>query len=474
MRQLMAVLSLLLFCVTASADLLDRVKLEDSIRSRVEDVVHMVDPKARVFMDVQYRSYAGTLPGTSIETPLSTSPTRIESSDIAKVVINIQTEQDTLKGSLNDWIYKLIPVEKRLVTVNYSKIEITDANKNAGNSRVSTESLTTIAKDTVNNVNRFLVYLLGAMAFCFVAVMILVNRKLVLEFRNQLSSLTKAITELSIGSSSQESYRAKEASRVTQAASGDRSSVDKMSSTSLKELLADCYWSEQDSYSAWLWKQMSNEQRSSVLKDLPFAREYSFYFLNLSAEEQIYHEHPYYLDPTVLGHVSQPDLAKEVKKEFGFWHQLSPIRQAHLPMSFQEKLSAMQSKPVKFESAKLKPSSLRTLVSKPVWGELTLQDEISLYNNPKMVPNALRSHVKSLVWLAQKDEKYVQHALSKYDARTLASVWVGPEEVLKKLEAQLPEKKLKLLETYRAKVQPSRSSEAYLKLVDEGLKDDAA
>src|SRR6478672_3087359 len=107
MRQLIAIVSLLLFCVTGSADLLDRVKLEDSIRNRVQEVVHLVDPKARVFMDVQYRSYAGSLPGTSLETTFSSSPTRIESNDISKVNIEIQTEQESLKGSLNDWIFKL-------------------------------------------------------------------------------------------------------------------------------------------------------------------------------------------------------------------------------------------------------------------------------------------------------------------------------------------------------------------------------
>jgi len=51
---------------------------------------------------------------------------------------------------------------------------------------------------------------------------------------------------------------------------------------------------------------------------------------------------------------------------------------------------------------------------------------------------------------------------------------VGPEGVLKKLEAQMPEKKLKLLLNYKEKMTPSRHSEAYLSLVAEGFKNEAA
>jgi hypothetical protein len=90
------------------------------------------------------------------------------------------------------------------------------------------------------------------------------------------------------------------------------------------------------------------------------------------------------------------------------------------------------------------------------------------------VPVALRENIQTLVWLAQKDDAFIQKTLSRYDARSLASAWVGPEAVLKKLEAQLPEKKLKLLLNYREKTIPSRHSDAYASLVAEGFKNEAA
>jgi hypothetical protein len=73
------------------------------------------------------------------------------------------------------------------------------------------------------------------------------------------------------------------------------------------------------------------------------------------------------------------------------------------------------------------------------------------------------------VWLAQKDPETIRSTLEKYDARSLASAWIGPVEILSKLEQSLPEKKAKLLQTYRSKITPSRESAAYQALAKEGF-----
>ncbi len=101
-------------------------------------------------------------------------------------------------------------------------------------------------------------------------------------------------------------------------------------------------------------------------------------------------------------------------------------------------------------------------------------DEQSICQNPTIIPAELQAQVRSLVWLARKDESYIKKTLEKYDARALASAWVGPDEILKSLEAALPEKKLRLVRAYKEKMLPSRQSETYRLLVEEGLKDDAA
>jgi hypothetical protein len=107
-------------------------------------------------------------------------------------------------------------------------------------------------------------------------------------------------------------------------------------------------------------------------------------------------------------------------------------------------------------------------------GDLSAQDEAALYSNPTLVPEPLKENIRSLIWLAQKDDESIQKTLAKFDARSLAAAWIGPEEVLRKLQNNLPEKKLKMLQTYLEKSAPDRNSPAYQSLVDEGLKHEAA
>jgi hypothetical protein len=144
-------------------------------------------------------------------------------------------------------------------------------------------------------------------------------------------------------------------------------------------------------------------------------------------------------------------------------------------LGLDEKMKALQAPAPKTKtfSAQSK-SALRALSARPSWGDISSEDELAIYNNPAMIPDPMKQHIRSLVWLAQKNKQHIQKILSKYDARELASAWVGPDELLKTLEGSLPEKKLKLLQTYKEKVNPSRQSEIYQLLVDEGLKNEAA
>jgi len=181
------------------------------------------------------------------------------------------------------------------------------------------------------------------------------------------------------------------------------------------------------------------------------------------------------LDPSDWSDVSEENLAKMVRTSGSTWHFLSPMRQKHLPLSFEEKLRALQSEPSKAKPTKpTAKSQPRSFENKPSWGEMSLEDESSVFQQPDMVPETLRPFVKSLLWLAQKDQSFVEQTLSKYDARALASAWIGPQEVLAKLEAALPEKKRKLLLTYASKTHASRQSSAYMALVEEGFKNEAA
>jgi hypothetical protein len=114
-------------------------------------------------------------------------------------------------------------------------------------------------------------------------------------------------------------------------------------------------------------------------------------------------------------------------------------------------------------------SAPRQIEAATNWGRVTEADEETLFHNPDLIPEPMQSSVASLVWLARKDSPEIKKALEKYDARSLASAWVGPSEVLAKLEQNLPEKKAKLLQTYRERTTPSRQSPVFQALVKEGF-----
>jgi hypothetical protein len=255
----------------------------------------------------------------------------------------------------------------------------------------------------------------------------------------------------------------------------DSTPFEHWTTAGLKELFADVYWCELDGYAHWLWKNLSGRQRTELLQALPYMKQYCDYFVEMEAIAHPFHEHPYYLEPLTLAQVSQDDLGDLVKKEPALWKSLSPMRRQRLALSLSEKIAAIQSvssaKPPDLRTLK---SPLRALKAVSVWGEVSQQDEKTIFQDPSVVPSEIRQHVRSIVWLAKKDREFIRRTLEKFDARSLASAWVGPEDVLRALEIHLPEKKLKLVHNYRSRVAPSRSSEIYQFLVEEGLKDEAA
>lgn len=478
MKRLLLPILLLVTGSTVNADLLDRIRLEDAVRIRIEDVVKVYDPRARVLVRFDYKSFSGELPGTSFGHS-TFSPARIESGDITKVSIDVFSEKaDVLPAEAKDFILRLVPADRSRVDIQLKKFQSpTKETSPVEIQNLTPDALSKIAHDTTQLfllvLGGLLVVLFGAFAFFNAAV----SRRRTNEIREQLALMAKSIGDMQLGGGTAAPIAAPVTAEnrgpTSLSLSTEVSSVEKMPVASLRELFADCYWCERDGSAAWLWKKVPAETRAELMKSAPFMKDYCASFLTAEPEETAHHEHPFYLDPTPLSAVSQEDLADAVRAQPSLWHRLSPLRQQNLPLSLEEKLKAMQSVPAK-AAPPSKASAPRALQPKPAWGQLTVDDETAVFRNPDLIPAPLRPHVKSLVWLARKDQPSIQRALSKYDARALAAAWVGPDEVLKKLESALPEKKLKLLETYRERTPAARNSPVFLGLVDEGLKDDAA
>jgi hypothetical protein len=475
MKQLIIAFLILATSVFAQADLLERMKLEDALKNRIEDAFRLYDPQARALIRFDYKTYSGTLPGTSIEAYGDMNTLNIDSADINRVVIEVFTNLEQITPEAKEYVLKAIPIAKNKITVEYKKPK-DQLPKESVKPNLDPQSLAVIAQDAISSMMKVLGSLFGATLLVLFGFLFHQNSKKMKEFKLQIQLLTAAFADRTPMALPAAATTANKSSYDTGGAGGskNREALQKLSLTSLKELFADSYWCREDAYASWLWKSLESDQKTQLLNELSFMKDYSLFCVDITPTEFSYHEHPYYLAPRGLLLTSQEDLSAQVRQDFGLWHFLSPMRQQNLPLILEERLTAVKTKPETKKALTEAHSPLRTLEAKLSWKDLSSEDEATLLSHPEMVPVAMRENIRSLVWLVQKDEAFIQKALSRYDARSLALAWIGPEDLLKKLEAQLPEKKLKLLLNYKEKMAPSRNSDAYASLVAEGFKNEAA
>lgn len=478
MKSLLLTLLLLIAPLISRADLLDQLNLEQSLQERLQNTFKMFDDSAKIVVTLEFDSFQGSLPGMNLAESHQATPEKIQLNDIKKVNVDIYSSFETMPEGSQDAVFKAIPIEnKKNVMINFKKVDqkLVKLSKS-----IEVKDLFEVAEKTVWSFAKIIFALFGVGFVGIFFVFNSMNKKRSVELKDQIKFLANAVTEGSGGSAPRAAPAFTPSMNQNQnfapapSSKNQNSILDTLSTNSLKELFADCYWTEHDAYANWLWKNISTDQKKDLASELPFLKEYSLFFITTPATPMSYHEHPYYMEPSALHQVSQKDLSDSVKKDIGLWHEISPMRKENMKLGFDEKLKAIQSKPsTSGFTAKVK-SPLRALSATPTWGELSFNDEAAIFNNPEMVPDTLRSHVKTLAWLALKSPEEIKAVLSQFDTRSLAEAWVGPEEVLKALEAHLPEKKLKLLLVYKEKSNPSRNNDVYQLLVDQGLKREAA
>jgi hypothetical protein len=192
-----------------------------------------------------------------------------------------------------------------------------------------------------------------------------------------------------------------------------------------------------------------------------------------SAKPGWFHKAPYYLNPLSLKSFDTASVRQLVLKTNSFWHMISPMRQASINVSLQEKVKFMSAKKLTDISAiSLQPPSKvvpRELNVQGEFGDISLEDEQALWHNPDLIPNPLKAKVVTHVWLAKLDEEKRKNILAKVSATDLARCWVGPEEVLIKLKECIAEKKWNLVVGYLKSVKPSRKHPAFVRMSQEAV-----
>lgn len=473
-----AILFTLLLSATAHADLLARMNLEEAFRQRLETVVKTYDPEGRVLIRFDYRNVQGVLPGTSLSAS-EQMPSQVDVSDISRANIEIYTVNVDLPEDFNKTVFKILPIPKEVIAVQKRKLDI---QKDAQIVKeIDAKSLNEIATQSVNSLTEKMIYLFSSlMALIFLGFAYISQRRMK-DFKLQMSLLTSAVAE-SVTSANAASFSAHASQNRPQTSASAEglqfkiNSLHGLSDETLLAVLSDCYWCAQDTEASWMWRRLDSKRKFSLMGQSDFLKSYSHYLQNITEQESTIYEDSYYYQPQNYSHLNNEDLAACVQKNPSLWHNLSPLRQKYLPISIDQKLQIRISLPdsKSFDFAKLQRSASRSLEVSASVTHISSDDELKILSDPNIVPMDLRSQVPTLVWLAQKDTETITKILAKYDARSLASAWIAPEETLRKLEACLPEKKAKVLRSYLTKSSPDRTSDAFKSLYLEGLHDDVA
>lgn len=458
---------------TAQADLLGRIRVEDALKERLENALKIQDPTAQVTVRIEYNKYQSDedLPGTNQTANKMYYADKVETTDINKMNIQYFSEKPEVTPEQTALIYSLLPVEKNRVSFSFKSM--LPVNPKAA--PIEVKDINEIADKSIRLLSLMLGSALGLACLIFGFALFFNNSKNRSLFKQQIGSLVSALSSGSFGGSgssvSQRNVEKSVGSSIIQAS--EEKFFEGYSDQSLVAIFSDLYWCEKDAEANYLWNNITNHHRAVLLEKVDFIYEYAMYFSRLENDPEAavvsLTKHPYYTQPLDLNKTSQEALLQIVKKNFGLWNKISPLRQQSLSLSLKDKIKANSAANLSVVAEKFPTSKPRVLPRYVNFGEISFEDELEIFKDEKIIPQNLKEHVPSLVWLAFKDVDFIKEKLEKLDAKFLASAWIATPEVLEKLEQGLPEKKLQLLKSYLNTVKPSKSSSAFQALFELGL-----
>lgn len=250
--------------------------------------------------------------------------------------------------------------------------------------------------------------------------------------------------------------------------------IEQMYIQLIRDLMADCYWCHKDRYAAWVWSQLSPPKRMELLESWEPMIYYVKYFTHLEPQMDNYHLDPIYLKPREYFMHSNDDLLEIIRTAPYLWGDISILRQRAFHITLKERIdfmtAASKARPEKAFEWPYTPSKLRVLRTQLEVSEMSVEDESMIVQDPSMIPDGYRDNLHSLIWTAMLPSDERDKLLQKLPAQVLAEIWIGPEEVLARLNEVLPSKKQELLKSYLQRITPTRNNPAMKYLSDMALK----
>lgn len=245
---------------------------------------------------------------------------------------------------------------------------------------------------------------------------------------------------------------------------------DGFSDEALAALVTDCYWSEADSYGAFVWRNTPQGTRHALMRKFAFLHDYASYLTEIEALNLNLEQDPYYLEPLHFEHLDSAALTGLVQSNPQLYHRISSLRKGSLRLTTAEKL-ALESdfpphsglRPAVPDGSVLAASRPRSLTRRGVIKVGSVEEERDLLAIENLLPEQM-AQVPSLVWTKYVGKDDLNALLNRFSAEDLAAAWIGPEEILGQLEESIPERKMALIKNYARRVRPGRDSAAFLAL----------
>lgn len=472
MRLILIFVTLIAFNSSASQDRADfELSIELGMQEKAREIVKVIDPYAIVVVDAQLKSVSRLqLPGTGVTVIDAFQKSRastINESRLKSLSVKILSTLDPFPEDVAQLLRETLSIDRNTLELSVERM----ADSTFAQIKAQVDRQSQLQFENTSSLFLKAMTFLGLLGGLFLFV-IFFGGRYIGAFLSQLpggiSVLaekfegTKAPSQLFDSTSStqiQKPHTVHRNSNSDQDFSSNKADLNDLPSESLLALLSDCYWSELDSYAAWLWQHVGPKVRQELLQLWPPLKEYASYFCALEAQMQRYHEDPYYLTPQPIHGVSQQDLQKWIeKKQLKNLNQLSPIRQKHLNIPLEKRLAAFNSKSTTNPVVDLPNSPLRELPCEIDASQMSAEDDLLILNSPHLVPENMRIKLPSTSWLALLPLEKRRELLSTLSAQDISALLLGPEPAIAAIEEAVPERKFALVKDYANQIKPSRSS----------------
>ena len=475
----------------AHANLSMRLDLEEKMQEKVSGVVTSFDPHAAVTVAITLKKLDVVLPGASSQGVIlesTATSSGISAQDIERIKVTISSKKSLFPKLFEQVIETSLGVPRGKVTIEFNENLLAFVKSPIQLLSDESQKFNNTFNEFEQKLYHFFYIGLGALGV--LSGFLVLNAFGVFAFKRASRDQVKAIQDIG----NEFKSRSKSAPQAAQAASGqefqnsklqntadvhsplratgnDDESIAALSIDSLVSLISDCYWSRKDGYAAYLWTKMNIEQKKSLINNWNKAERYSEYLIEIEPRAENFHHHPYYFKASPLIHVSNEDLVGLIREDAGVWNVCSPIRKKEFHFSVVELIqlnSQQNNKKARYEFNGI--SEARNFNQSLDFGQISESDELSIFQNPNIIPESMRGQIMSIVWFALLPLETRKEMLLDWPASQLSEIWIGPDFLLEKLKESISEKKLPLVLEYQSKMIKNRRDQMMEQIVRDSLK----